>query len=124
MRKAVCALLALALAAGASLTMVGARAADTSFATIEKGHRLVDAGDCAGCHTMENGKAFAGGKAIPTPFGTVYAPNITPDREDGDRRLERDGFLRAPCTTACGRTAGISIRHFPIPSSPSSGATT
>lgn len=36
-------------------------------------------GDCAACHTATDGKPFAGGLAIPSPFGEIYASNITPD---------------------------------------------
>ena len=39
--------------------------------------------DCAGCHTAEGGEAFAGGRAIPSPFGVIYSSNITPDPEFG-----------------------------------------
>ena len=41
------------------------------------------AGDCASCHTADAAKPFAGGKRIETPFGGIYAPNLTPDRETG-----------------------------------------
>lgn len=40
------------------------------------------AGGC-GCHTPEGGPVGAGGRALPTPFGTFYGTNITPDRETG-----------------------------------------
>ncbi len=95
MRKAVGALLASLVVAGGSALMLDARAADTSFAQIEAGHRLVDAGDCASCHTDSEGKPFAGGRAIPTPFGTIYAPNITPDRETGLGGWSEHDFYRA-----------------------------
>jgi len=71
------------------------RAADTSFAKIERGKHLVDAGDCAACHTDEKGQAFAGGRAIETPFGTIFSPNITPDRETGIGAWSDDDFYRA-----------------------------
>jgi mono/diheme cytochrome c family protein len=35
------------------------------------------------CHTEHGGAPFAGGFAIPTPFGTLYSPNITPDKTTG-----------------------------------------
>jgi mono/diheme cytochrome c family protein len=35
------------------------------------------------CHTARGGAPFAGGRAIPTPFGTFYSPNITPDARTG-----------------------------------------
>jgi len=40
------------------------------------------AGGC-GCHTPEGGPIGAGGRALPTPFGTFYGTNITPDPETG-----------------------------------------
>jgi len=50
---------------------------------ITRGRYLTDAADCQACHTTEGGKPFAGGRAFKTPFGTLYAPNITPDLETG-----------------------------------------
>src|SRR5882757_421831 len=47
--------------------------------SIERGRQLVTLGDCRGCHTARGGAPFAGGYAIPTPFGTFVTPNITPD---------------------------------------------
>ena len=48
-------------------------------ALIERGAYLALAGNCAGCHTQRGGQPYAGGRAIPTPFGSVFAPNLTPD---------------------------------------------
>jgi mono/diheme cytochrome c family protein len=48
-------------------------------ALIERGAYLALAGNCAGCHTQRGGAPYAGGRAIPTPFGSVFAPNLTPD---------------------------------------------
>ena len=93
MRKLSCALLA-SVVVGASL-MVAARAADTAFAKIERGRELVNAGDCVACHTVAGGKPFAGGRAIPTPFGIVFSPNITPDRDTGIGAWSAEDFYRA-----------------------------
>jgi mono/diheme cytochrome c family protein len=60
-----------------------ARAAQPSEETIAYGKELVTAGDCAGCHTADPAKPFAGGARIETPFGSIYSPNLTPDRETG-----------------------------------------
>jgi len=38
-----------------------ARAQGATFTTLERGRYLVDAGDCAACHTAEGGKSMAGG---------------------------------------------------------------
>lgn len=48
-------------------------------AMVERGSTLARAGNCMGCHTQRGGPAYAGGRAIPTPFGRVFAPNLTPD---------------------------------------------
>ena len=60
-----------------------------------RGEDLVAAGDCIACHTALGGAAFAGGRAIATPFGTVYSSNITPDPATGIGRWSRDDFWRA-----------------------------
>ncbi len=60
-----------------------------------KGAYLVAAGDCIACHTALGGTPFAGGRAIETPFGTVYSSNITPDEATGIGRWTRDDFWRA-----------------------------
>src|SRR4051812_19673609 len=72
-----------------------ALAKDVSFETVQKGKYLTQAGDCIACHTVENGKPFAGGRAIETPFGTIYSANITPDRETGIGAWSDDEFYRA-----------------------------
>ena len=59
---------------------------------IEKGEYLARAGDCVACHTAPEGKLFAGGLAMPTPFGTLYTSNITPDRETGIGAWTADQF--------------------------------
>ncbi|OWY08891.1 cytochrome C [Thioclava sp. F34-6] len=53
--------------------------------TPDKGAPLYAArmSDCAACHTSEGGKPFAGGKAIESPMGAIYASNITPDKKTG-----------------------------------------
>ncbi|WP_407175199.1 c-type cytochrome [Bradyrhizobium sp. STM 3562] len=61
----------------------GAQAAEPTDEMIAHGKALVDAGDCTGCHTADPAKPFAGGVRIDTPFGAIYSPNLTPDRETG-----------------------------------------
>ena len=74
----------------------GAFAQDTqSFDRIERGRYLAVLGDCAGCHTARGGAPFAGGLALQTPFGTLVAPNITPDRDTGIGNMTNDEFLAA-----------------------------
>lgn len=62
---------------------------------IKKGEYLTKAGDCIACHTTPGGKAFAGGLAMKTPFGTIYSPNITPDLQTGIGRWSEKDFIRA-----------------------------
>ena len=50
---------------------------------VKRGAELAAIGNCATCHTARGGRAFAGGVAVPTPFGTIYSTNITPDAETG-----------------------------------------
>lgn len=50
---------------------------------IARGAYLATAGNCRGCHTERGGEAYAGGRAIPTPFGVFRAPNLTPDEDTG-----------------------------------------
>src|SRR5437588_12762763 len=73
----------------------GAAAAEPTEETIARGKALVVAGDCASCHTADPAKPLAGGKRIDTPFGGIYAPNLTPDRETGIRSWRDEDFLRA-----------------------------
>ena len=59
------------------------------------GEYLARAGDCIACHTARGGEPFAGGLEMPTPFGTLYTPNITPDPDTGIGKWTADDFYRA-----------------------------
>jgi mono/diheme cytochrome c family protein len=63
----------------------------------KRGEYLVKAGGCIGCHTEEKKGAalFAGGRALKTPFGTFYGPNITPHPQAGIGRWTEADFIRA-----------------------------
>jgi mono/diheme cytochrome c family protein len=50
---------------------------------VARGRYLATAADCMPCHTSTPGKSYAGGLRMNTPFGAIYSPNITPDRETG-----------------------------------------
>jgi mono/diheme cytochrome c family protein len=63
--------------------------------TLDRGAYLAKVGNCAACHTARGGEAFAGGKAIHTPFGAVYTSNITPDAATGIGRWSAEAFYRA-----------------------------
>jgi mono/diheme cytochrome c family protein len=64
---------------------------------IRQGEYLFHAAGCANCHTDEKNKVapLAGGRALKTPFGTFYSPNITPDPETGIGRWCEADFVRA-----------------------------
>ena len=64
---------------------------------VARGAYLANAADCVACHTdsEHGGKPFAGGRAIATPFGTFYSPNITPNTDTGIGRWTEAEFLRA-----------------------------
>lgn len=62
---------------------------------ITRGRYLTQAADCEVCHTREGGARFAGGRAFKTPFGVLYSPNITADRETGIGGWSDAEFLRA-----------------------------
>ncbi len=64
-------------------------------AQIEHGRYLARAGNCMACHTARGGAAYAGGRVIPTPFGNIYAPNITPDQKTGIGSWTAEDFWRS-----------------------------
>ena len=68
----------------------------------KRGEYLAKAGGCLGCHTVEAKEGakdkpvpFAGGRALKTPFGTFYGPNITPHPEAGIGKWSEADFMRA-----------------------------
>lgn len=81
---------------GLALVLAGSAAAQGStYSTIERGRALVNAGDCASCHTARGGKPFAGGLAVATPFGVIYSTNITPDPATGIGKWTDQDLYRA-----------------------------
>lgn len=63
--------------------------------SVARGKALTEAADCNSCHTADPAKPFAGGKRIDTPFGAIYSPNLTPDRETGLGNWSDEDFYRA-----------------------------
>jgi mono/diheme cytochrome c family protein len=63
----------------------------------KRGAYLVKAAGCVGCHTEAKKDAipFAGGRALKTPFGVFYGPNITPHPAAGLGRWSESDFVRA-----------------------------
>jgi mono/diheme cytochrome c family protein len=81
---------------------------------IARGAYLAKAGDCAACHTARGGPAYAGGRAVDTPFGRVMAPNITPDRETGIGAWTADDFWNA-LHNGVNRDGRLLYPAFPYP---------
>ena len=75
---------------------IDGRAATTLDAVqVARGAYLARAGNCMGCHTATGAPAYAGGRGVPTPFGTIYAPNLTPDVATGLGAWTAAEFWRA-----------------------------
>lgn len=72
-----------------------AQPANDPQALIAKGEYLAIAGDCAACHTAPGGQPFAGGLAIATPLGEIFATNISPSRTHGIGAYTFEDFDRA-----------------------------
>jgi mono/diheme cytochrome c family protein len=83
--------------AAAFLPFVIAPAAAQDAAAIERGKYIYTAAGCEGCHTdaKNKGEKLAGGRALVTPFGTYYGPNITPDKTHGIGNWTDAQFIRA-----------------------------
>ncbi|MGF7174232.1 c-type cytochrome [Azospirillum doebereinerae] len=64
---------------------------------VARGAYVFQAAGCLGCHTDEKagGLPLAGGRALKTPFGTFFTPNITPDPANGIGRWTDADFVRA-----------------------------
>jgi mono/diheme cytochrome c family protein len=73
------------------LPAAGAYAADK----VEAGRYQAILGDCVSCHTAENGKPFAGGRVLATPFGKLATSNITSDKDTGIGAWSEEDFRRA-----------------------------
>jgi mono/diheme cytochrome c family protein len=86
------ALLALCFAGAPEAMAQQTAAADPAL--LKKGEYLARAGDCIACHTAREGKTFAGGLPMKTPFGTLYTSNITPDPQTGIGAWTSDQFYQ------------------------------
>ena len=73
----------------------GVRDIEMTPARIQRGAYLVVAANCISCHTARGGAQYAGGRAIETPFGTLYGTNITPDTTTGIGTWSSAEFWRA-----------------------------
>lgn len=64
-------------------------------AQLVQGEYLARVGNCMSCHTARGGESYAGGRAVPTPFGNIYTSNLTPDAETGIGKWSNADFWRA-----------------------------
>jgi mono/diheme cytochrome c family protein len=79
-------------------------------AMVKKGMFLAVAGDCLPCHSVEGEPGFAGGRAVGTPFGTVFSTNLTPSKKYGVGRMTDKQFYAA---VHDGIEPGSSLLVFP-----------
>lgn len=82
-------------AVGSGPSLADQPAAKSNPALVERGAYLAAAGDCVACHTAPGGAEFAGGRPLPTPFGTIYSANITADPARGIGGWSQQAFHRA-----------------------------
>lgn len=66
-----------------------------SASSVRRGEVLAAEAHCVSCHTAHDGKPFAGGYGVNTPFGMIFGSNITPDPKTGIGDWSREAFLRA-----------------------------
>lgn len=81
-----------------SLQAAGTEALPAGEANLENGRTLFYAGGCTSCHTVpgqDDKTRLGGGLALPSPFGTFYAPNISPHPRDGIGAWTPEQFVRA-----------------------------
>jgi mono/diheme cytochrome c family protein len=72
--------------------------APASDLNLVNGETVFNAGGCSSCHAVPNQPdrlKLGGGLALTSPFGTFYAPNISPDPVDGIGRWTENDFVRA-----------------------------
>ena len=65
---------------------------------LENGQTMFHAGGCSSCHAtpgQDDKTRLGGGFALKSPFGTFYAPNISPDRNDGIGKWSEPDFVTA-----------------------------
>ncbi|CAO3404855.1 cytochrome c [Azospirillum sp. 11R-A] len=90
-------LLPLAFAGGSARAAGDVPTGDAAKDAVSRGAYIFNAAGCLGCHTDEKGggQPLAGGRALATPFGTFYTPNITADPVNGIGRWSDADFIRA-----------------------------
>ncbi len=73
-------------------------ATTTRAPDLANGQEIFNIGGCASCHAVPNQPdrlKLGGGLPLTSPFGTFYAPNISPDPNDGIGRWSESDFVNA-----------------------------
>ena len=96
----VVAIFAIGLFIASSTEHVDGAALPTHSVNVANGERLYHIGGCISCHRPpEDGGADmslpSGGAPLVTPIGTLYPPNITPDKETGIGNWTEANFIDA-----------------------------
>ena len=97
-----------------ALCVWSATAARAQEDIVKRGEYLATAGDCVACHTQPGKAAFSGGRRMDTPYGPIYPPNLTPDKETGIGDWSDDDFYRA-MHEGLGRNHEYLYPVFPFP---------
>ena len=71
------------LLAAAGLTLGLATQAQAATDQVTRGEYLTRAADCQACHSAPGRAAWTGGREFQLPFGKIYSPNLTPDKDTG-----------------------------------------
>lgn len=79
---------------GALLMLMSGTVAWAAEDDAKHGEYLTRVGDCISCHSDGKSAPYAGGLPMQTPFGIIYTPNITPDKETGIGTMTADEFYR------------------------------
>ena len=73
--------------------LVGIERVAANDELLQHGQYIFFAAGCISCHTVD--LPLAGGRAIDSPFGTFYSPNITPHPEYGIGNWTHEDLIRA-----------------------------
>jgi mono/diheme cytochrome c family protein len=82
--------------------VVPAAALPSYTPNLDNGRTMFNVGGCASCHAVPNKNPdkvdrtqLGGGLALKSPFGTFYAPNVSPDPKDGIGNWSEANFVTA-----------------------------
>jgi mono/diheme cytochrome c family protein len=94
-------LVALGIVGSATVVVLNLRDESTVEAVVitqelvDRGRYLATVGNCAGCHTLAGKEPYSGGYGVPTPYGVIYAGNLTAHKEHGIGNWSANDFWRA-----------------------------